>query len=100
MSSDRAARLELEQLEAHHERDELAAVDAWEWRRSWRRVLEGVDEATASAFLARLEPGTSRATFSTVLELNPNHSDAEELAELADAIAGPIPDTLGRRRHA
>lgn len=76
--------------------------DVWTWRQgdTWRRVLEGgtLDETTRA--LVELAPCSSAAAFAAELETNPNRIDAGELAELAALTAGPIPDVIGRRRHA
>jgi hypothetical protein len=76
--------------------------DVWTWTpgQSWRRVLDNADLGETTSALVWLRPMESGAAFSTVLGFNPNHATADDIAELADVVHGPIPDTAHRRRHA
>lgn len=75
--------------------------DVWTWTpgKRWTRVLDAADLEQVTAALVWLRPMESGAAFSTVLGFDPNHASADDIAEMADAVHGPIPDTA-HRRHA
>lgn len=72
-------------------------VWAWTPGQSWRRVLDGASVTETTRALVQLDHG---AAFDAVLGFNPNHATADDIAEMADAVHGAIPDPAHRRRHA
>lgn len=74
--------------------------DVWTWTtgQSWRRVLDGASLNETTHALVTL-PATTGAAFSAVLAFNPNHATGDDIAEMADIVRGPIPNTA-HRRHA
>lgn len=74
--------------------------DVWTWTRDGRRArwtleLEAAPLLDACRAVVAGGRCSSSAAFPFELEANPNRMTADELADLAQLTAGPIPDVLG-----
>lgn len=70
--------------------------DLWTWKagRPWTLEQPALELADAIRGTVRLGEITSAAAFASELAVNPNRITVDELADLAEFVAGPIPDVL------